>query len=165
MWILKLVLGGLGWIKDIVAGLIGWAIKNPFPAATIVLAAVCIWGYHSYSVKLDAANHTITTQKTYIADQKVILDQYVVGYKSVTKQLKDTVDQNNKAVADLKKAADDQAAKAKAAGEKAKESESKYQDLATKYLIVNPSTGTAEERIQREEETNDNFFRDFKRIK
>lgn len=156
----------LNWLWDAVKAIVAFAFKKPFVFFTIVLSlalAGTLWYAYGLQQDLTAAQTTIAAKDKFISEQDKSLRSYVKALDTERETLRKTIETNNKAVADLKRVADQALANAQKEAAKAEAKRQEYIALATKYRNANPSTGTAEERIQREQKTNDDFFADWRR--
>ena len=160
----KLVLGLL-W--NVLKGILEFAAAKPFQFLTIILSIALIWaGWYGVSTKQEL----VRTQK--IVDEKVeFIEKQDKSLKDYTEKLETEkknhvadIKKSNKAVDSLKKAADQAYARAQVAAQEAKKDQSKYDKLGSDYGRTNPSTGKPQDRIKREEATNDSFIKEWKKV-
>ena len=156
----------MGWIGDLFSAIFQIALKYPlqFTIAVLLLVAA-FFGYewHSKDVELKTAKATIVSKQAFIDAQGARLNQYVEALNQEKATLQQTVATNNAAVASLKTTANNALAGAQKAALASKAKSQAYMELATKYQVANPSTGTAEQRIQKEQATTDQFISDWRK--
>jgi hypothetical protein len=172
--ILGILLKGLGftklifeWIWQTISGIIKFAIAKPLQFLVIILSMALVWsGWYAYGTKRDlAATQAVVEEKvSFIKGQDIRLKEYVKALDVEKKNHVESIQKTNQAVASLKKTADAALARAQAAGRAAKKDQAKYDQLGKDYGRVNTSSGTAEQRIQREQETNDSFIEEWKKV-
>lgn len=158
----------LGLIRDIIKGIIKFAIEKPFQFLTVALFIALlftIWWANGIHKDLVETRKIIETKTKFIKEQNIVLKQYVKTLEVEKKNHVADIQASNKAVANLKKTADDALARTQAEAKKVAVKQAQYRDLAVKYATSNPSDGTAEVRIKREEQTTDQFIDDWKKAK
>jgi uncharacterized membrane protein YcgQ (UPF0703/DUF1980 family) len=144
-------------IKSFISGCFDLLKTKPGLFFSIVFALLAlIMGYMFFTTKseLDTAKQEIITLTTSNKNLQSALDK-----EKIT--LQNTIKINNAAVASLKSTADDALASAQKAMLDSQLTRQKYQNLVAKYSKPNPNTGTAEQRIEREEKTTDQFIGDW----
>lgn len=157
----------LGWIWDTIKGIFKFAVEKPFQFLTIVLSIALIFAaWYGLSTKkvLTDTQKIVDEKVLFIKGQDKILKEYVKALDVEKKNHVASITRSNDAVTRMKKTADDALARAKKAGIEAKKDQHKYDTLAQNYGRVNPSTGKPEERIKREEATNDSFIKEWKKV-
>lgn len=157
----------LTWVWDIIKGIASFAIAKPFQFLTIALSLALIFAaWYGLSTKKElVATQAIVEEKVlFIQGQDKILKEYVTALKVEKQNHVASITRSNEAVAKLKKVADEALAKAQAAGRAAKKDQQRYQELAEEFGRSNPSTGLPEDRIAREEQTNDAFINEWKKV-
>lgn len=158
----------LSWLLDMIKVIFQFALNKPFQFLTIVLAAMLLWaGWYA----VDTKQQLVETQKivedkvTYIKGQDKVLKEYVKSLEiEKTNHVRD-ITRSNSAVANIKKTADAALARAQAAGQAARKDQAKFDKMGADYGRSNVSTGKPEERIKREEATNDSFIKEWRKIK
>lgn len=169
---MSILLTILGFIKSGFAMLLGflkaimdWARANPITALIVSLAIVCAglgyWGNNQREARI-AAEASLKEQKELNQKLNASLKQYVKALDDEKKLHVQTIKNHNAAVQKLKDEADKAASNAAKEANRIRAERDKYLDVAAKYSNPNNSSGTAEERIAREQRTNDQFFKDFK---
>lgn len=156
----------LGWVWDIIKGIASFAMAKPFQFLTIALSLALIgaaWYGFNTKKQLVETQQIVEEKVLFIKGQDRVLKQYVTALKVEKQNHVASVNRSNEAVARLKRVADDALAKAKAAGQAAKRDQQRYNDLAEQFGRANSSQGTPEERIEREEQTNDAFIGEWKK--
>jgi hypothetical protein len=156
----------LGWLLGLLKGILDFAFKKPFQFLTIALALALLWcGWYGVSTKRELVEtQKVVEEKTkYIKGQQVTITQYVKALDVEKKNHIRDIRKSNDAVDGLRKAADKALAKAQAAGREALKDKRKFDQLGDDYGRANPSTGTAEQRILREQATNDSFIKDWRK--
>jgi len=151
----------LGWIWDLLKGIAAFAMAKPWQFATIVLAlllALALWSRAGIQGELETANLTIKDKTAFIEEQDKSLKLYVKALDTEKKNHSASIARSNDAVADLKKTADRALANAQEAKRKAKAEQKRFEEIAEIFGLSNVTTGTAEERIDREQKTNDDFI-------
>lgn len=158
----------LGFFLGILKDIMGFAEKHPILFCAILLDIVLLYGcYRGYKwhMKANAEASQITNLKSDNAGLSMRLKQYSKALTEAQQQLVDTITDNNKAIDRLKQEADKQKARAEAEAAKVRAVRDQYVVLEGKYAKANPSTGTAEERLAREQATNRQFITDFQKVK
>lgn len=156
----------LGWAWDAFKGICKFAIEKPFQFLTILLSLVLVWaGWYTIQTKqqLVETQKVVDEKVKYIKGQDIRLKEYVVALKTEKTNHVNDIKKSNTAVDSIKKAADAAYARAQAAGQKALKDKVKYDDLGRDYGRANISTGKPEERIKREEATNDSFIKEWRK--
>ena len=157
----------LGWIWDAIKGICSFAIAKPFQFLTIVLSIALIiaaWYGINTNKKLIETQRIVDEKVLFIEGQDKVLKEYVKALDTEKKNHVASIARNNDAVSRLKRTADDALARAQAAGQAARKDQQRYDTLAEDFGRVNPSTGRPEERIAREEATNDAFIKEWKKV-
>lgn len=157
----------LGWIWDAIKGIVAFAVAKPFQFLTIVLSIalmIAAWYGINTSNKLVETQRIVDEKVLFIKGQDKILKEYVKALDTEKKNHVASITRSNDAVSKLKRTADDALARAQAAGRAAKKDQQKYDALAQDFGRANPSTGRPEERISREQATNDAFIKEWKKV-
>lgn len=166
----------LAFMLNLLGALMQWASKHPLPALAIavdiVLLAGCAWGYHEHKKLAVETEKVVQLQGNLKASQGVVqtlsgrLRQYSDALAAAQAELLKTVSDNNAAIDRLKKAADAQLAAAQKQSEKMREQRDAYAALAAeqKGQPIDRS-GTAEQRIAREEKRNYDFMIAFRKAR
>lgn len=166
------LLGALGFGKAILEaifaflkGIAEFAGKYPFQFLTIVFALGLLgtgwWGFNQKQA-LIATQKIVEEKVAFIAGQDKIITQYVTALKVEKQNHVTDIKKQNDSILSIKAAADKLQQQAQAAAAQHKKDMDAYKALATRYAGSNPSTGTPEDRIVREQKTNDQFFKDWK---
>lgn len=158
----------LAWLIEIGKQVIAFVFKKPWIALSILLAALLVLSscnHNETKAELAKTEQVVKDKQNYINTQAGVLQSYVDSLKKEKQTLADTIKTNNDAVSGLQKAADKALANAKEAGAKVEAKSAQYQELADKFGKANLPTGTAEERITREQDTTDDFIREWKKAK
>ena len=156
----------MGWFWDAVKGICRFATNKPFQFLVIVLSmALCYAGWYAASQhkQLDDTRKIVDEKVLFIKGQDKILKEYIQDLNIEKKNHVSDIRKSNDAVAGIKHAADAALARAQAAGRQALKDKVKFDNLATVYGRSNVSTGTADERIKREQATNDSFIKEWKK--
>jgi hypothetical protein len=156
----------LGWIWDIVKGIFKFAFEKPFQFLTIVLSlALLIAGWYGISTtrELSESQKIVEEKVTFIKGQDIKIKEYVKALDVEKKNHVASIDRSNKAVSNLKKAADEALARANAAGRQAIKDKAQFDQLGRDYGRANNSKAAPAERIKREEATNDSFITEWKK--
>ena len=177
----KILFGILGigkaivlWVVGLIKAIFDFCAKHPLIAAAIfidiLLIAGCYWGYTRHRDALDK-DVTITQLESDIEEKDTLIDQlyerleqYVVALRESREDHVATIRENNQAVRRLKDSADGQLARAREEAERSKEQRDRYFKLSERYREALVEGGTPEERIEREEQINREFIRDFKEV-
>lgn len=149
------------FVLDIVKQIFAFMLAKPWIAATIALSLAL--GYCSYTG--NETHKKLVATELVVVQQKTLVKKFQLAYNDEHKLLVTTIKTHNNEVLELKKIGDEALARAKEEAAKNAVVIRKYQTLSVKYSIANSSEGTAEERIAREEKTNDQFFQEFKEIR
>lgn len=158
----------LGWIWDTVKGICKFAVAKPFQFLTIVLSMALIWaGWYGVNTnqELTDTRKIVDEKVLFIKGQDKTIKEYVQALDTEKKNHVASIEKSNSAVASLKRAADKALADAQAAARKAAQDKVKFDKLATDYGRANDSSKPAAERIKREELTNDEFIKDWRKAK
>jgi Skp family chaperone for outer membrane proteins len=172
---LSILLKGLGFGKmllgfawDVIKGIFKFAVAKPFQFLTIVLSLALIYaGWYAYGTnqELVETRKIVEEKILFIKGQDKILKEYVQALDTEKKNHQTSIKRSNEAVADLKKAADRALANAQAAGRRAEKDKAKFEQLGRDYGRANDHTKPAQERIDREQATNDEFIKDWRKAK
>lgn len=168
----KSILGfGLGLFK----ALLDWAGRHPLLALAIavdiILLCGCFWGVRQHVTLEKRDAQIVQLQGTIKQDNSLIqtlyqrIKEYTAAIAQRDETLRETIDDNNKAVERLKKAADAQLAAAQKQAEKSKRERDYYAGLVSKYQKPGRNCGTADARIACEEQLNRQFITDFKKAR
>lgn len=156
----------LGWVWDAIKGIFKFAVERPFQFLTIAFAAALfVGGWYAINTthKLSETQQIVDEKVKFIKQQDIRLNEYVVALDTEKQNHVKDIKKSNSAVDSIKKAADAALARAKAAGAQALKDKVKYDNLATSYGRANKSTGKPEDRIKREEATQDSFIKDWRK--
>jgi hypothetical protein len=151
---------------EFIKGIVKFAVKYPFQFLTLFLSAVLVFlGWYAVAThnELEQVRIVVKNKETFIKEQGETLKVYVKALEKEKVLHHKTIETNNKAVANLKKVADKAQANARKEAAKVEAKRQEYLTLAAKYKAANPSTGTPQERINREEETTDQFIKDWRK--
>lgn len=155
----------LGFILDIVKAIFQFALAKPFQFLTILLSLTLLWaGWYGYNVKQDlvATQKVVEEKVTFIKGQDKTIKEYVKALDTEKQNHVVDIKRSNDAVASIKRSADAALARAQKAGQEAKREQVKYDKLGSDYGRTNPSSGKPQDRIKREEATNDSFIKAWK---
>lgn len=158
----------LGFILEILKVIFKFALEKPFQFLTIVLSLALLWaGWYSYrtNAELVRTQKVVEEKVTFIKGQNKTIKEYVKALDTEKKNHVASVKRSNDAVASLKRTADQALARAQAAGQHALKDKAQYDQMGVIYGRTNPSTGKAEDRIKREEATNDSFIKEWRKAK
>jgi tRNA (Thr-GGU) A37 N-methylase len=156
----------LGWVWDFIKGVASFAMAKPFQFLTIVLSLALIgaaWYGFNTKKELVETQQIVEEKVLFIKGQDRVLKEYVTALKVEKQNHVASINRSNEAVARLKRVADNALARAQAAGVAAKKDQQRYNELAEQFGRINPSSGAPEERIEREERTNDEFIGEWKK--
>jgi len=156
----------LGFVLEVVKAIFRFALAKPFQFLTIILSLTLLWaGWYSYQTQQELVKtQKIVEQKvTFIKGQDVKIKEYVKALDTEKQNHVSDIKRSNDAVASLKKAGDAALARAQAAGRAAAKDQVKYDQMGQVYGRTNSSTGKPEDRIKREEATNDSFIGEWKK--
>ena len=147
------------WLLALVKGIFQFVMKYPWQAAVIGLVAALVF----VMWRADGISNELETTQLAKAKVEKQLKEYVVVLDNEKKAHANTIKDHNRAVRAIKEAADNTKKRAEAEAARRLKEVRKFEQLARDYRNANPSTGTAEERILREEKTNGDFIKDFRR--
>lgn len=169
---LEFLLKGLGFGKmvlgilwDIIKGIFGFAVEKPFQFLTIVLSLALVYaGWYGANTtrELTQTKKIVDEKVQFIEKQGKTITEYTTALDKEKKNHVADIKKSNNAVDSLKKAADQAKARAEAAAQAVKKDQVKFDKLAGDYGRYNPSTGKPQDRIKREEATNDSFIKAWK---
>ncbi len=155
------------WIWDAIKGIAKFAWNCPFQFLTLLLSiGLGFLGWYAvatYNI-LEETRVIVKEKEVFIKQQDAALKQYVKALDTEKTQHRKTIATNNRAIADLKRIADQALASARREAAKVEAKRLEYLALAAKYRAANPSTGTADERIDREQKTTDEFIKDWRKV-
>jgi len=171
---LSILLKGLGFGKLLldglwkaIQGLFKFAVEKPFQFLTLTLSlGLALLGWYAVATnkELEEVRLVVVTKDKVIREQGETLTKYVKALDVEKKSHVKTIETNNKAVASIKKMADSALAKAKKEAAKVEAVRQDYLTIAARYKNANPSTGSADDRIKREEATNNEFFKEWSKV-
>jgi len=156
----------LSLIWDAIKGICKFAVKKPFQFFTIAFALGLMWaGWYGFQTKqeLVKTQQVVQEKVEFIKGQDKTIKEYVGALDTEKKNHVSDIKKSNEAIDNLKKVADEALARAQAAGVKAQKAKAKYDQMAQDYGRANPSTGDPADRIKREEQTNDAFFKNWRK--
>lgn len=156
----------LGFVLDMLKGIFKFASEKPFQFLTIALAAALLitgWFAYGTSQKLTATQKIVDEKVLFIKGQDKTIKEYVKALDTEKQNHVTDIKRSNDAVANIKKTADAALARAQAAGQQALRDKAKFDQMGTVYGRTNPSTGKPQDRIKREEATNDSFIKEWKK--
>lgn len=158
----------LGFGLSLLKALMDWASQHPLLALAIavdiILLAGCWWGLKQHN-RANTEAVQITSLKTDNASLATRLKQYSEALTDAQRALVNTIEGNNKAIENLKKAADAQLAKAQALAAQTAKQRDAYAALAAKYQHAGPTGATPQQRIDNEHALNGAFINDFGKVK
>lgn len=152
----------LGWIWDTLKGIFKFAVEKPFQFLTIILSLALIYAaWYGINTKRELidTNKVVDEKVEFIKGQDIKIKEYVKALDVEKKNHVTSIKRSNDAVADMKRAADNALARANAAGQKALKDKAQFDQMGVDYGRVNDSRATPEQRIKREQETNDSFIK------
>lgn len=170
------LLGALGFGKAILEaifaflkGIAEFAGKYPFQFLTIVFALGLMgtgwWGFNQKQA-LIATQKIVEEKVAFITGQNKVITQYVTALKVEKANHVADIKKQNDSILSIKQAADKLQQKAQAAAAQHAKDKAKYDDLATKYDKANTVIkDNPQLRIDNEEKTNNQFFKDWKAAK
>lgn len=156
----------LGFAWDAIKGIFKFASEKPFQFLTIALAAALLitgWFAYGTSQKLTATQKIVDEKVLFIEGQNKTIKEYVKALDVEKKNHVSDIRRGNDAVASIKKSADAALARAQEAAREALKDKAKFDKLGSDYGRSNPSTGKPQDRIKREEATNDSFIKEWKK--
>lgn len=149
----------MDWLLALAKAIFDFIMKYPWQAAVIGLTALLVF----VMWRADGISNELETTKTEKVAVEKKLKSYVVALDNEKKAHKNTIADHNRAVRSIKEAADATKKRAEAEAARRLKEVKKFERLARDFGSANPSTGTAEERILREEKTNGEFIKEFRR--
>lgn len=145
------------WAAKIISGVFLFAKNHPWQFAVVMLIGLSTIMY----MRAENFANKLVRAEARIVEAQNRLDLFEAALEFEKDSHRKTIQSHNQEVENLRIAGEQARARAQAEAALRRGEILRYEDLARRFGQANASTGTAEERIAREEATNEEFIQEF----